>query len=189
MEKVSSSSVAIYGAGGNAKSVYDAVLSRGYLCCGFIDSFVMEFFGLPRIPEDRLWIDSSVPLVMGVGGVTPDQLSRRYDLAKKFGEKRWVSVVARSAVVSELSSVGAGATVFQSAVIDAAARIGDFSLINIGSAVCHDACIGKGSHVCPGAKVLGGAIVGDFCVIGANAVVLPRTVVPSGTTVPACSRF
>lgn len=81
--------------------------------------------------------------------------------------------------------MGDGIAVMAGAVINAEARIDDFSIINTHASVDHDCWIGEGAHVCPGSTLAGNVRVGSLAFIGAGATVIPGTTIGQDATIGA----
>ena len=71
------------------------------------------------------------------------------------------------------------------AVINAEARIDDFSIINTHASVDHDCWVGEGAHVCPGSTLAGNVRIGSLAFIGAGATVIPGTTIGQHATIGA----
>ena len=155
----------LVGAGGNAKSISAGIDA-------YIDPAECRWLSVPRIEESDLTLEDVI--VLGLGGVTPEQLGKRLALRDRLA---LITSPDNHIVIKE------GAVVEPSAVLKPAV------LVNVGAIVCHDAVIGAGTHIAPGAIVLGGAVVGECCMIGAGAVILPGAIVPHDTLVKALTRW
>jgi sugar O-acyltransferase (sialic acid O-acetyltransferase NeuD family) len=80
-----------------------------------------------------------------------------------------------------------GVQILNGAYVGPGAVIGDGVILNHKSMVEHYAQVGAFSHIAPGATLLGAAEVGEQCLIGANATLLPDISVPANTTIGAGS--
>jgi sugar O-acyltransferase (sialic acid O-acetyltransferase NeuD family) len=184
-------------AGGHARVVIEALLSRGIRPTAVTDrdaGRIGESLGGIRITgsdEDILKMDAdSVELANGLGNRAsrsdPGLAGRR----ALFG--RFVALGYKFPVISHASAVIAsdavlddGAQVMAGAVIQPAARIGRNVLVNTRAVVEHDCVVGDHAHVAPGAVLCGGVSVGEGAHIGAGAVVLGGINVGAGSVVAA----
>lgn len=182
--------VVLVGAGGHAKGVAEALELAGHMVATYVDPRPALWLDAEHETDDEAVTPDRGALVLGVGGVTPEDLRRRLALLDRYLERRFSAppIVHPSAVVSRRARLAAGAIVLAGAVLQPDARIGRGALVNTRAVVEHDAVVGEGAHIAPGAVVLGGADIGACCMIGAGAVVLPGATVPALTTVAAGTR-
>jgi acyl-[acyl carrier protein]--UDP-N-acetylglucosamine O-acyltransferase len=189
------------GAGGHARTVHDLALRCGHTVPAYIDP----------VKASRPWLAGAEPLdgddepllgesrvaervdsfAMGLGGVKPAQLARRYDLFARYAvafAAEPPALVHPAAMVADVESIAPGAQVMAGAIVNAGAAVGRAAIVNSGAIVEHDAVIDNGAHVAPGAIVLGGAHIGANAIVGAGAVVLPGANVAAGALVPAMAR-
>jgi hypothetical protein len=140
---------------------------------------------------DETTIASHSSIVMGLGGITPALLKHRLATLLELLAKGCAAPIVShpSAIVSPSTKIGHGVQVAAGAIINAGATLDDGVIINTGAIVEHGAFVGAGSHVAPGAIVLAEAQIGVACMIGAGAVILPRSHVQDETLVPALTRF
>lgn len=186
------------GAGGHARVIYDSIQALRYPITGgnaeiyYIDELVPAFFNAIRITDAEAYaMKDELVMVMGIGGVTPAQLQRRYMVFERytFAGFSFPFIVHPSAVISIYATLLTGVTVGPGAIVNVGALVKEGVIINSGAIIEYDVVIQQGAHVCPGAIILGGATVGKHALIGAGAVVLPGAVVPDGFLVKAQSRY
>lgn len=143
---------------------------------------------IKRLVDDESALATDPGLfVLGIGGVSPEQLARRRALAERYEGKGWqtAALVCETANVHRRAVLQRGAHILNGAIVSPHAVICAHALINCGAVVEHHSVIGRGSHVAPGAIVLGNVVVGDDCMIGANATVIEGAKVPDGTMIKA----
>ncbi|MBI5261265.1 MAG: acetyltransferase [Bradyrhizobium sp.] len=184
-------------AGGHARVVIEALLSRGIRPVGVTDrnaTRVGELVGgIPIIGPDEEVLKvaaASVELANGLGNRasrSDSGLSGRRDLFGHFAALgyRFPVISHASAVIASDVTLGDGVQVMAGAVIQPAARIGRNVLINTRAVVEHDCWVGDHAHVAPGAVLCGGVSVGEGAHIGAGAVVLGGVSVGAGSVVAA----
>lgn len=84
-----------------------------------------------------------------------------------------------------LVALGKGNVIHQGVLLTCDIVIGDFNLFNKGCIVSHDVHVGSFNNVYSAASLLGCSRLGDGCVIGAGARVLPKISVANNTTIGA----
>ncbi len=179
-------SFVLLGAGGHARVVYEIAIQLGVNVRGFVDPLVTSFEELPKLSEDFY-----PQVIMGIGGVRPEQLEKRHTLYIKYLQKQvlFLSMISCKAIVSKTAKIGTGTIVGNGSIIQAGACLGENVIINTGVIIEHGAVISDGSHIAPGAIILGDVTIGKFCLIGAGAVILPGATIPDRMLVPALTRY
>ncbi|MDA9519270.1 hypothetical protein XI06_02630 [Bradyrhizobium sp. CCBAU 11434] len=182
-------------AGGHARVVIEALLSRGIRPIAVADAArVGKVIGGVRITasdDDVLKMSADeIALANGLGNRASRRdsgLSDRRALFERFAARgyRFPVIAHASAVIASDAQLGDGAQVMAGAVIQPAARIGQNALINTRAVVEHDCVVGDHAHVAPGAVLCGGVSVGESVHIGAGAVVLVGVKVGAGAVVAA----
>jgi UDP-perosamine 4-acetyltransferase len=184
-------------AGGHARVIIEALLSRGIRPAAVTDRDVARvgemIGGIPITgsDEDILKMSpASVQLANGLGNRasrTDSGLSDRRALFGRFAALgyKFPVISHASAVIASDATFGDGAQVMAGAVIQPAVRIGKNVLVNTRAVVEHDCRIGDHAHIAPGAVLCGGVSVGESAHIGAGAVVLVGVSVGGGAIVAA----
>lgn len=173
--------IVLLGAGGHAKVVADAVLSRGGTVAGFYDDAEAPALVLPGAvhlgPLDAASSESR-PAILAIGALA----ARRSRLAG-LNALDWASAVHTSAVVSPRATVQPGTLIAPRAVVNAGAAIGPHAIINTGAIIEHDCIVGENTHIGPGAILSGGVNIGTDTLIGSGAIVLPGVRIGSGCVI------
>lgn len=184
-------------AGGHARVVIEALLSRGIRPATVADrdaARIGEAIGGVKITgsdDDVLKMPADgVELANGLGNRASrgdSGLAGRRALFDRFAEKgyRFPVIAHSSAVIASDVQLGAGAQVMAGAVIQPAARIGRNVLVNTRAVVEHDCIVGDHAHIAPGAVLCGGVSIGESVHVGAGAVVLVGVKVGAGAVVAA----
>lgn len=185
--------VLLAGAGGHAKAVYEAVVAAGDTVSAYADPRSAGWLAAHHYPDDRAADDEDpdTAVVVGIGGVTPENLRARLRVLDRYLERGRPAptVVDRTASVSTTAALGSGVVVLAGAVVQPSADVGRGVIVNTRAVVEHDSVVGAGSHVAPGAVVLADCTIGECVMIGSGAVVLPASAVPDDTLIPALSRY
>ncbi|MGY4364306.1 sugar O-acyltransferase (sialic acid O-acetyltransferase NeuD family) [Bradyrhizobium sp. LB1.3] len=184
-------------AGGHARVIIEALLSRGICPAAVIDrdaARLGEAVGGVRITgsdDDVVKMAAEeVELANGLGNRasrTDSGLSGRRALFDRFAALgyRFPMIAHASAVIASDAQLGAGAQVMAGAVIQPAARIGRNALVNTRAVVEHDCIVGNHAHIAPGAVLCGAVSIGESVHVGAGAVVLVGVKVGAGAVVAA----
>ncbi|MCA1532166.1 NeuD/PglB/VioB family sugar acetyltransferase [Bradyrhizobium sp. NBAIM03] len=184
-------------AGGHARVVIEALLSRGIRPVGVTDrdpARVGEAIGAVKITgsdDDVMNMAADeVELANGLGNRatrTDSGLAGRRVLFERFTALgyKFPVIAHASAVIASDAQLGDGAQVMAGAVIQPAARIGRNVLVNTRAVVEHDCIVGDHAHVAPGAVLCGGVSIGESVHVGAGAVVLVGVKVGAGAVVAA----
>lgn len=188
--------VLVWGSGGHARVVADAVRAAGWSVLGFIDrnETLLGTVPDPAAPgvigteaDLRSSIAAGQPLPGGADAVAlgvGENQARQAALDWLPG-KYLPAVIHPAATVSPSASLGAGTVVLASAVVNSLARIGAGVIVNTAAVVEHDVVIGDGAHISPGAVLTGAVKIGRGAWIGAGAVILPGCEVGNGSIVGA----
>lgn len=178
--------IVIYGAGGHATVVLDALLAAGRRPIGFLDDRVPAqtmILGLPVL-GGMGWLERHlhVRVALGIGSN-----SARRRIAERCLERglTLASVFHPRAVISELATIDPGTVVMPTAVVNPRARIGMGCIVNSGAIVEHDARLGRFAHAAPNSTLTGAASIGDETELGAGACVLPGVAVGARCTIGA----
>jgi UDP-perosamine 4-acetyltransferase len=181
--------VLVIGAGGHAKVVIELVRAIGaYEIIGLID---VNLSGPPILGVPILGTDGDLPRLRREGiahafvGIGNNQRRLQTGYYLRQNDFEIINAISPAATVSASARLGYGIAVMAGAVINAEARVDDFSIINTHSSVDHDCWIGECAHVCPGSTLAGNVRVGRLAFIGAGATVIPGTTIGQNATIGA----
>lgn len=161
-------SVIVLCAGGHARVVIEALLSRGIRPAAVIDRDAARvgeaIGGVPIRGSDDDVMKTAVDTVELANGLgnrasrTNSGLSGRRALFGRFAAMgyKFPVIAHAAAVIASDVQLGDGAQVMAGAVIQPAARIGQNVLVNTRAVVEHDCVVGDHAHVAPGAVLCGG---------------------------------
>lgn len=165
--------ILLFGAGGHAKVVLDALLLNGSARAEIDvadDSAALhgsDFLGAPVRPAGDCG-GRRFHVAIGVAR------ARETVQARLLAEGRQpLAVIHPRASVSALASLGQGVFVAAQAVVAPAARLGDAVIVNHGAIVDHDCVVGGFSHIAPNATLGGNVTIGRRVLVGAGATILP----------------
>ena len=163
------SDVIIIGAGGHAKVVADAVISKGDRVVGFLDDFkegkVLGEYKVLGKTADAPKFKEKAEFVIGIGsGEVRRLIADQFD-----GIIRFKTVIHKKAYIATDVTVGEGTVVFAGAVLNPCAVIGKHCIVNTGAVAEHDTVIGDYSHISVNSALCGGATLGEYVFLGAGA--------------------
>ena len=178
-------SVLIYGAGGHAQVVADAIRANGRQVEGFCaDDGVCH----PSVSNLLAGIDQ-----MGAGAfageseiiVAIGSNPAREHVAHRLGSQNFATVVHPTCIVSSCADIGIGTFVAHGAILGPATMLGRHVIVNTGASVSHDCIVDDFAHIAPRASVGKHVRVGRGALIGAAATIRPGVRVGHGATVGA----
>jgi len=188
------SGIIVYGAGGHAKVVIDAIEQRG-ACSTIIpaddnqDLQGLLFCGY-RVLGDRA-------VLLTLPAPRPEALAAIGDNASRMAVLGWLqsqgfpitTVIHPDARIGRGARIGAGAFLAAGVVVNVDSELGQGVIVNTAATVDHDCVIGEGVHIAPGCHLCGNVTVGARSLLGAGCVVVPGVrigtdvVVGAGSTV------
>ena len=184
----------IWGCSGHAKVLADLIKNKNWCIEAFFDNKQVQTIekGVPVYFGEHgfhTWlrqqknIDNIYALVAigGHGGAD------RIKIQKLFREAglKLDAIIHPTAYVCGSATLGAGTQVLAQAVVAASSMLGDACIVNHKASVDHDCVVGAGVHLAPGATVCGCVTIENNVMVGANAVVLPRLKIGSGSIIGA----
>lgn len=166
----------VFGAGGHAKVVLDALLRDGREVVGLVDDDPAapgrRVLGLPVLgtravlPHDHP--DAAIVPAIGVNRARAALM----DWLAAEGLPI-ASAIHPRAVVGAGVELGDGTFLAAGAIVNPDTRLGAGTIVNTGASVDHDCVIGRAAHIAPGARLCGGVSVGEETLIGTGAIVIP----------------
>ncbi len=163
-----SEKIYLYGAGGHAKVVKDAIELSGGNVGAFVDDNPdrQSHMGLPVLHS----AEGLSPLIVAIGS-NVDRKRIAGSLRSGPHSCEFATAIHPSAIVSPSAVIGEGSVIMPGAIVNADARIGRHCIVNTGASVGHDCCVGDYCHVAPHATLCGGVRLGEGVWVGAAAVV------------------
>lgn len=150
----------IYGKGGHGKVVADIATSNGYDDIIFLDdnSDIKFSHKLPKYD-----------IIIAIGDANIREKLQKNVIYSGFN---LISLIDKSAVISNFAKIGKGVVIMPNAVVNADAIISDGVIINSGAIIEHDCCIGEFTHISPGVLLAGGVKIGKRSHIGIGSTVI-----------------
>ena len=177
----------LYGARGQAKVIYDLILSNNHLLEYLVDDNPPDDF--PHhlkvyLPTPELLLHKRLIIAIGDNKIREKVYHEIKDLCE------FETMQHYSAYVSRFTEVGEGTVIMPQVCINAEVKIGRHCIINTSAIIEHECVIEdfvhisptaalagnilvkKGAHIGLGANLIQGITIGENAVIGAGAVVL-----------------
>ncbi len=173
----------IYGAGGHAKVVWDAIQKSKLKCEGFIDDQVLnQWMDLPVFASSFLNELNNIELHIAIGNC-----AAREEIVNKFQNLKFVSIYHPNAIISARAKIEDGTFLAAGSIIGPDAKVGKSTIVNHHAVIDHDCSVGDFCHIAPHASLGGGVKVGHGVLIGAGVIVLPGITIADYVTVGAGS--
>lgn len=186
----------LYGARGQAKVIYDLILSNNHLLEYLLDDNPPQSFPHDlKIykPTRELMLNKKIIIAIGDNKIREKIYHSIKDICK------FETMRHHSAYVSRFASIGEGTVIMPKVCINAEVEIGNHCIINTASVIEHECIIEDFVHISPnaslagnitvkknvhigiGANIIQGITIGENALIGAGAVILND--VPDGAVV------
>jgi len=180
--------ILLFGAGGHAKVVFDALQTSAGEQAGLtvVDDnpalVGQDFFGFPVQRGDACEQLARFRFHVAIGR----NEVRRAVFARLRGRGGVpLTVVHPRAQVSPHARVGEGSFLAAGCIVAPASTIGEGAIVNHAAVVDHDCQVGAFSHIAPNVTLGGNVRIGAGVLVGAAAVVLPGVTVGDGCTIGA----
>lgn len=182
--------VLLYGAGGHAVSVVDALLANGISPELIVDDDPKKrgqqignatVGNLGDLDEEDL---SQFRLIVAIAR---NEIRKRVATAMLQRGAKLHGVRHPSAVISPLASVDPSAQILAGAIVNAGAVVHSHAVLNTGCIVEHDTTIGEFAHVGPGAVLAGAVVLEEGAFVATGAKVCPSVRIGSWSTLGAGS--
>lgn len=182
--------IAIIGAGGHAKVVYDAIIKAAeYQPVAFIDrtgNKRTSLFDLPVYTDDKLpelkQSYSNLHIIIALGSnnlrCEINKNLQTYDLPL-------ATIIHPSAQIACDVKIGEGTVILAGAIINTSTKIGKNCIINTASSIDHDGNIENYVQISPGVNLAGGVTVGEKTFIGTGASIIPEIIIGSNCIIAA----
>jgi len=174
----------IFGVGGHAKVVVEAVILSGNTIHNIYDDDITThgslFCGYKIIGSINQNIGGDSIIAIGNNNVR-----KKIDTAIK--NCTWQTIIHPSAIISKDALIGEGTIVMAGAIIQPGVTIGRHCIINTGASIDHDCEIGDFVHIAPKCGLAGGIRVGEGTIIGIGTNIIQYLEIGSWATIGAGS--
>ena len=162
----------LYGAGGHAKVVLDAMLCQNIKLCVYDDDKKKQGKQLLGVVVEQYEKHSGDPkyghLAIGDNRLREILFER---LDGSIGS--WFSIIHPLAAVSSNCTIEEGVFIAAQSTVGPECKIATATIINHGAIVDHDCNVGRFCHIAPNATLGGGVTLENGALIGSGAVILP----------------
>ncbi len=181
--------IAIIGASGHAKCVYECFYLQGMDVIGFFDDdegkHGQELINGLRVlgaPDDLVQYSQVDAVFVAIGDNRTRMEKFSYYKRKGF---YLPNAVHREVYCSPFAEMGEGNFVMGRAVLNPCSRVGNYCIINTSATVGHDCLLEDGAQIGPGVNLAGGSVLKEGAFIGIGGKVGPKAVVGSWAVVGA----
>jgi len=183
--------IAIIGAGGHGKCVYECFYQKGLKIIGFFDDDPAKegkiIINGARVIGSPSTI-SQYPEVDNIFVAVGDNRSRVNQFNYyKTKEYKLPNAFHSRAYISEFAEIGAGNFFMGASVINPDCKIGDCCIINTSATVGHDCILEDGVQIGPGVNIAGGCVLKEGTFVGVGAKIGPEVTVGPWSVVGAGS--
>ena len=170
--------ILIYGAGGHSKTVISLLRLLNWNITGIMDDAVAPGTAVSGVKVlgnadllPKLRADGVTCAVNAVGGI--GNYSVRWRIFEKLRalDFSFPTLIHPSAFIEDTAVLADGIQVLAQSYISSESSIEFGTLINAGTVISHDGCIGRCVNLSPGALLAGQVTVKDFAQIGMGATV------------------
>jgi sugar O-acyltransferase (sialic acid O-acetyltransferase NeuD family) len=169
----------VFGAGGHAKVVIDAIETSGAFRIRGVVAFrpvEASFCGYPVIDDEgAAWLPDAVSGQVGGVVAIGDNWRRSQaveGILKRMPNFEFVAVIHPRALVARDAKVLPGAMVLAGAVVNPGVEIGLHAIVNTAAVIEHDVRLENFASVAPGAILGGNAQVAELAAVGLGASVI-----------------
>lgn len=178
-------SVLIYGAGGHAQVVADAVNATGWTVEGFYADDAMCHPSVSNLlaGDDALGVlasDEACEIIVAIGSNPA-----RAHVVRRLGAVEFATVTHPTAIVSPNVIVGAGTFIGHGAIVGSTTTLGRHVIVNTGASVSDDCILEDFAHIAPRASVGELVRVGRGALVGAAATIRSSVRIGCGATIGA----
>ena len=179
--------LAILGAGGHAKSVYDIVKKSKKIY--FFDEKKTSF----KISNKKFVVWKSTDLIkkykkkiseviIAIGN--NQDRKKNFKLIKK-NRLDFATLIHSKSYLGYGVKIGQGTVILQGSLVNTDSQIGNNCIINSHVSIDHDCIIDDHTHVCPGVIIGGNVKVGKNCWIGLGAKIIQNCIIGDNVFVAA----
>ena len=178
--------LAFFGTGGHAKSVYDIVKKKKIY---FFDKnkkilhVNKKKFKVIGDHNSMIFYRKKISKVIVTIG--DNEIRKKYYKVLKNNKFRFATLIHSNSYLGIGSKVGEGSMVMQGSLINTDSVIGKNCIINSNASIDHDCLIKDHTHICPGVTLAGNVKIGENCWIGLGAKIIENCIIGDNVFVAA----
>jgi len=164
----------IIGYSGHAYVVAESFISKGNILSYYTDlkeasnnPFNLSYLGFEFSANFKGW-ETPLNYILGIGDNNLREKAANLILNKSFQIE---NVIDSNALIAKSANIGLGVFASKGVLVNAFAKIGNFTILNTGCIIEHECEIGIAAHIAPGAILAGNVKVGNRSFIGANSII------------------
>ncbi len=170
--------IIVFGAGGHAKVVIDALERAGSrMAISLADDRPelrgQDFFGYQVIGGRSALLERNRPYPEAIAAIGHNAARSEVSAWLQKNGFALTTVIHPAACIGRGCDIGPGSFIAAGAVLNPDSSIGEAVIINTGSTVDHDCVLGNAVHVAPGCHLCGNVTIGQGTLIGAGSVIIP----------------
>ena len=178
--------LAIFGTGGHAKSVYDIVKNKKIY-------FFDKSKKILKINNKKFKVIGNHKLLIGykkkiskvIVTIGNNKIRKKYYNILKRNKFKFTTLIHPKSYSSIGSKIGQGSMIMQGSFINTDSIIGNNCIINTSASIDHDCLIKDHTHICPGVIIAGNVKIGQNCWIGLGAKIIENCIIGDNVFVAA----
>ncbi len=178
--------LAILGAGGHAKSIFDIVKKKKIY---FFDKTKKKlkvgnrtFKVIGNIRSIKNYKKKISKVIIAIGN---NEIRKNYYIILKKDNFKFTTLIHPNSYFSFGSKIGEGSMIMQGSFINTDSVVGKNCIINSNASIDHDCIIEDHTHICPGVIIAGNVKIGKNCWIGLGAKIIQNCVIGDNVFVAA----
>lgn len=178
--------IAILGAGGHAKSIYDILKKKKIY---FFDRtkkiFRVGNRSFKVSGSDEIFKTYKKKISKVIVAIGDNNIRKNYYKILKKKKFKFQTLVHSKSYASFGSKIGEGTVLMQGSFINTDSIIGNNCIINSNASIDHDCLIKDHTHICPGVIIAGNVTIGENCWIGLGAKIIENCIIGNNVFVAA----
>ena len=178
--------LAFFGTGGHAKSVYDIVKKKKIY---FFDKnkkiLQVNKKNFKVVGDHNSMILYRKKISKVIVTIGDNKTRRKYYKFLKNNKFRFAKLIHSNSYLGIGSKVGEGSMIMQGSLINTDSIIGKNCIINSNASIDHDCLIKDHTHICPGVTLAGNVKIGENCWIGLGAKIIENCIIGDNVFVAA----
>ena len=178
--------LAILGAGGHAKSIFDIVKNKKVY---FFDKSKKKlkvgnkiFKVIGSYKSISTYKNKISKVIVAIG---QNQIRKNYYTILKTKKFKFATLIHPKSYSGFGSKIGEGSVIMQGSFINTDSIIGKNCIINSNASIDHDCIIKDHTHICPGVIIAGNVKIGKNCWIGLGAKIIENCIIGDNVFVAA----